>query len=136
MFFIIVHLSRCEVVSLCGCVCISLMTTNVEQVFMGLLTICISSLEKYLRKSFAHIWIVLFFLFLSCRNSLYIANVNPLSDTYDASDTISYRYYCLPYVDCLFTFLIISFHAEKFLVLMKSSWPLFFFSWSCFWCHI
>lgn len=62
--------------------CISLMTTDVELVFMCLLTICVSSLEKYLWKSFVRVWIVLFFLFLSCRNSLYIVNDNPFSDTW------------------------------------------------------
>ena len=36
------------------------MTNNVEHLFMCLLTICISSLEKHLFKSFLHIQIGLF----------------------------------------------------------------------------
>ena len=39
---------------------IFLVTNNVEHLFMCLLTICISSLEKHLFKSFLHIQIGLF----------------------------------------------------------------------------
>ena len=59
---------------------ISLMATDVEHV-LCLLAICISSSEKCLFKSFHHFLIALFLLLLlSCRNSLYILDVNPLSD--------------------------------------------------------
>ena len=62
-------------------ICILLMASEAEHPFICLWVLCMSSLEKYLFKSFAHFFIGSFiFLEWSCVSSLYILEIKPLSE--------------------------------------------------------
>ena len=84
-------------------ICISLMISDIFPVLMNHLHIL---LVKYLLKSFAHFWIGLCILFLSCKSSLYILDTGPLLDIWFA-----HIFSCLV---CVFIFLLVNFEAQKF----------------------
>lgn len=88
-------------------ICIFLTISDIEHIFIYLSAFCISSVEKYLFKSFAHFSVELSFLVAEFQEFVYILDINYFSDVWYANISS----HCM---DCFFILLTMFFDVQKF----------------------
>ena len=106
------------------------MTFDIDHLFIYVFTTYMSSLVRYLFRSFALLKIqLIIFILLNFKSSLYILDTSPLLNMSFAS--ISSRS-----VVYLLILLTVSFTEQEKFVSMEAWLSIIVFHWKCFWCHI
>ena len=98
--------------------------SNVEHLFMCLLAICMSSLEKCLSRSFSHLWLGCLFFWYWFAWATCIFWILIIFQLFHLLLFFSHSEYCL------FTLFIVSFAVQKLLNLIRSHLLIFYFHYS------
>ena len=93
-------------------ICISLIISNAEHLFMPIDHLYVFSGEMFISVSCQFLYWVVFFLLLNCRSCLYILEIKPLSVTSFANNWSQS-------VGCLFVLFVISFAVQRLVSLLR-----------------